>query len=133
MKLFKPCKGTSKALGYGCGDEVSVKLRKYGLCTAKCYPEWLYGTNSGKATNKGINKVSDKTKRLNDIYHARIKVWIVGKVCPVTGDPATEIHHTNGREYERLIDEDYWLGVTRIGHNYIHNNPKEARLRGWLK
>ncbi len=81
---------------------------------------------------KQINQVSSKTKRLNDIYHARIKVWIVGKVCPVTGDPATEIHHTNGREYERLIDEDYWLGVTRIGHNYIHNNPKEARIKGWL-
>ncbi len=79
-----------------------------------------------------IKKMSDKTKALNAKYlKARLK-FLDGKICPITKSPATEIHHTNGREYERLIDKDYWLAVTREGHNKIHANPQWARDNGYL-
>ncbi len=41
----KPCKGTGKAKGYGCGTE-SIK-RTYGLCI-KCLREWAVGSEEGK-------------------------------------------------------------------------------------
>lgn len=85
-----------------------------------------------KKSNKPLNKRSKKTASLTAKYlKARIK-YLDGKICPITGRPATEIHHVNGKEYERLIDEDYWLGVTRDGHIKIHDNPKWAREKGYL-
>jgi hypothetical protein len=110
-----------------CRDVFEPKYFLQKTCSDECEDKYRKHTPV-----KRINKVSPKTQALNDEYHARIKVWIIGKICPVTGKPATEVHHTNGREYQRLLDEDYWLGVTRFGHAYIHNNPKEAREKGWL-
>lgn len=42
----KACKGQGKAKGYGCG--IITKYRKYGLCKAKCYPNWLLNSEAGK-------------------------------------------------------------------------------------
>ena len=38
----KKCKGTGKALGYGCGDKLF--LHKFGLCQ-KCFKEWLFSND----------------------------------------------------------------------------------------
>ncbi len=38
----------------------------------------------------------------------------------------------NGRNGERLLDVDYFMAVCRDCHQYIHNNPKESREKGWL-
>ena len=54
------------------------------------------------------------------------------QTCPVTRVPSTEIHHTNGRENDRLNDTDFWIAVSRDGHNWIHAHPIEARKKGWL-
>ncbi len=43
-----------------------------------------------------------------------------------------EIHHMNGRFGSRLNKTEWWLAVSREGHEWVHNNPKEARLRGYL-
>jgi hypothetical protein len=42
----KKCKGTSKAIGYGCGK--SNIPHKFGLCSV-CFRQWLFDTNSGLA------------------------------------------------------------------------------------
>ena len=97
-------------------------------CSDEC--EKAYREHTPKV---GINQVSDKTAELKKQYLAERVEFLKGKICPVTNKPATEIHHTNGRTYERLIDKEYWLAVTRQGHGYIHANPKEARKNGWLK
>ena len=47
MNKPKKCKGTGKAIGYGCGK--LNKTRKYGLgFECKCYQTWLFSTNAGK-------------------------------------------------------------------------------------
>lgn len=61
MKLVKPCKGTSKALGYGCGDEVSVRLRKYGLCR-ECYKDWYFNAERSTITQKNSTKKCKECK-----------------------------------------------------------------------
>jgi hypothetical protein len=106
-------------------------IQKYFLqktCSKEC--EKIYREENPK---KQLNKQSEKTKELNKQYLRERKEFLKGKVCPVTNKPATEIHHINGREYERLLNQDYWLGVTRYGHAWIHANPKQAREKGWLK
>lgn len=57
-----------------------------------------------------------------------------GNYTGINGHPAmaTEVHHKNGRHGARLNDESRWLAVSRAGHDFIHNNPSEARARGWL-
>ena len=49
MKTHKECKGLGKALGYGCGELVDVRFRKYGIGTKCCYANWLYSSEEGKA------------------------------------------------------------------------------------
>ena len=40
------CKGTGKALGYGCGT--MTMYRVYGLGKMCCYPDWLLNSEQGK-------------------------------------------------------------------------------------
>ena len=42
----KPCKGTGKAKGYGCGK--LTYHRVYGLGKMCCYPDWLLNSEQGK-------------------------------------------------------------------------------------
>lgn len=79
-----------------------------------------------------INPVSDKRKEENAEYSQERLKFLRGKTCPVTGLPATEVHHTNKRNGQRLNDQKYWLAVTREGHDWIHAHPKEAKEAGWL-
>lgn len=44
----------------------------------------------------------------------------------------TEIHHKRGRRGKLLLDKRYWMPVSRVGHQWIHAHPKEAKERGWL-
>ena len=44
----------------------------------------------------------------------------------------TDVHHQFGKEGAKLNYERWFLAVSRAGHDWIHQNGKEARLRGWL-
>jgi len=85
-----------------------------------------------------IPQVSDKRKIENAKYTV-LRIEFLGKkenqICPITGWPATEIHHTYcGKDRAKYyLDTTTWIAVSRDGHNYIHDNPKEARELGYLK
>jgi hypothetical protein len=89
-------------------------------------------------TPKAIPKFSDKRKVENLKYLAQRIVFLgkkENKICPITKWPATEIHHTYcGKDRAQYyLDESTWIAVSRDGHNWIHDNPKEAREQGFLK
>ncbi len=89
-------------------------------------------------TPKAIPKFSDKRKVENLKYTAQRIVFLgkkENKICPITKWPATEIHHTYcGKDRAKYyLDESTWIAVSRDGHNWIHDNPKEAREKGFLK
>lgn len=44
----------------------------------------------------------------------------------------SEVHHIRGRSGKLLIATRYWLPVSREGHQWIHDNRREAIARGWL-
>ncbi len=63
----KKCKGTGKAIGYGCGKE--VLYRKYGLCKISCYRKWLMNSEEGQKTlNKSILKATEGSRSLAKAY-----------------------------------------------------------------
>lgn len=45
---------------------------------------------------------------------------------------AQDIHHIRGRVGPLLLDERFWLPVSRFGHNWIEQHRQEAQRRGWL-
>lgn len=85
-----------------------------------------------------IPQVSDKRKVLNAKYSV-LRIEFLGKkenqICPITKYPATEIHHTYcGKDRAKyFLDTKTWIAVSRDGHNWIHDNPKEARELEYLK
>ena len=83
---------------------------------------------SAKRQKKDIEYLSLRSKHLEKIPICQINV----KGCTNIG---TDIHHTYAganRDAFYLI-QSTWLVTCRNCHNYIHNNPKESRVIGWLK
>lgn len=46
--------------------------------------------------------------------------------------PITDCHHMNGHGGKKLLDENFWLFVSRAGHDWIRDHANEARDNGWL-
>lgn len=64
------------------------------------------------------------------------------KVCPITGQLTTDVHHRAGRvgyfddwarenEIPLLIDIRHFIAVSRKGHQQIENNPTWAKEMGF--
>lgn len=80
-----------------------------------------------------IRKLSKKRAAQNRIYLKMAKEFIKDKYCPVTLQPATEVHHINGRIGALLTDERNFLAVSVEGHRWIHENVNKARKKGWIR
>jgi hypothetical protein len=60
-----------------------------------------------------------------EVRNARRYGWAVsGKI--------TECHHKFGRLGPLLNWKPGWLGVSKLGHRWIHQNIARARLHGWI-
>jgi len=83
---------------------------------------------------KEINKKSEKRKQQEEIYKPLRKAYLLGHpFCERCNEErATEIHHKNGREGERLNDFKFFMAVDRNCHDYIHEHPRESREKGYL-
>ena len=51
-------------------------------------------------------------------------------LCPVPRSQA--IHHRDKRRGERLLDERFWMAVSRAAHRRIEENKAWARACGYL-
>lgn len=89
-------------------------------------------------------KATPKLQHFRKIYHAMRPGFLEGKICPVSGEIATEIHHMKGRSHlsfadqwakdnnkPLIIDERYFLAVSASGHDYIEKHPEWAKMRGY--
>ena len=89
-----------------------------------------------KKKQKPINKVSKRRQEESKQYNVLKKLFLEGKKCAVDGcGKATEVHHTfSGKDRQKyFLDISTWLPVARKCHIWIHENSKEARLKGLLK
>lgn len=108
---------------------------QYNSLKAYCSPQCQ------KAAGKQVKPpkpVSDKRKVENKLYSALRTDFLnlpENHRCPISGQPTTEVHHTfSGKDRSKYyLDTSTWLAVSRDGHNWIHDNPKESRELGYLK
>ena len=90
--------------------------------------------NAFKSKSKPIKKVSDK-KALQDIIYKseRIKFLMLpeNKICPITKQPTTDVHHKKGRLGDLYLDKRYWVALSREGHKYVEEHPEWAKENGY--
>ncbi|WP_060868532.1 hypothetical protein [Chryseobacterium indologenes] len=94
---------------------------------------------------KPIPRVSKK-RAVEDAKYTAAKIQYMSKVenkiCPVTGQITTDVHHKKGRvgfadQWARinnislLLDTRFWLAVSRDGHRQIEENPSWAKEMGY--
>ena len=77
-----------------------------------------------------MKQISKKRAAALRIYNKLRKEFLVDKICPVTGQPATEIHHMKSRGVN-LNKTEFWLAVSRDGHQKIEMNPAWAKKMGY--
>ena len=105
--------------------------RVTGMCKYHHKPE---GKPKVKKIRQKIKQVSSKRARENQAYNVMRKMFLEHHPnCAVFPElKATEIHHKQKRNGERLLDTTLWLAVSRKAHLYIHANPEESYSKGWL-
>lgn len=100
---------------------------------------------------KRLRRESKTRSAQNREYRKEAREFVrklAGMVCPVWANISelrhgmryghqitsriTEVHHTRGRVGRLLLEKKYWLGVSKLGHRWIHEHPEEARKHGWL-
>lgn len=57
---------------------------------------------------------------------ARVPFIEAHPVCPVTGQPATQVHHSAKREGRWLNLQRYWIAVSAEGHQWIEDHKQDA-------
>lgn len=90
--------------------------------------------NDFRSKSKPIKKVSDK-KALQDIIYKseRIKFLMLpeNKICPITKQPTTDVHHKKGRLGDLYLDKRFWVALSREGHKYVEEHPEWAIKNGY--
>lgn len=93
---------------------------------------------------KALKKSSQKRAKEMALYRKERDIFIHREMhegrwfCPVMWElkkrqvAVTEVHHKRGRTGKLLRDQRYWLAISRSGHDWVHQNPRLAREKGWL-
>jgi hypothetical protein len=120
-----------------CGTAFKVYKTTDKYCSYDCQKKY------GKPANlqlKPLYKIPQKSKKriIEDAKYSVFRIEFLGKpenkICPITQKPTTEVHHKySGKDRAKyFLDVSTWLAVSREGHNWIHDNPKQARELGYL-
>lgn len=80
-----------------------------------------------------ISKMSQKRAgEMADYSVIRTKFLASHKRCESCGDPATQVHHRNGRSNDKLNEVKYFMAVCDACHKAIHDDPEWSRKQGYL-
>jgi len=126
---FRPSLTTDKFCSYNCAYDDKKERTK--LKKQKFTPP--------------IKRLSGKRKTMEAKYQKKRIDFLAlpeNKLCPVTCGKTTDVHHKMGREgyaddwardnnVPLLLDDRFWLAVSRAGHNKIEGNPSWAYMMGY--
>lgn len=75
-----------------------------------------------------IRKVGKKRQPELVAYNKDVKLFLIGKTCAWPGceAPATECHHSRGRENELLFAKQWWKPACNFHHRYATEHSREA-------
>lgn len=81
-----------------------------------------------------LRKVSKKRRsQLGEYSKLRRDYMKAHPICAMCNNAkASDIHHRNGRNGDRLNNTVFWVSLCRSCHTYIHDHPGFARDHGWL-
>lgn len=96
-----------------------------------------------KPRRSRIAPVSKRNRGRRAEYKRRARQFILRQaatnpVCPVALAILKrkllieDVHHMRGRNGSLLLDERFWLAVSRAGHDWIHTNLAEADRLGFI-
>jgi len=121
---FKICKAKD------CGQEFNSVFSKHrDFCSTDCYKASKKVDLKLKGF-KPIPNVSKKRQAENLQYQVLRKEFLEkpeNKICPITGQPTTDVHHKKGRVGKLFLDTKYWIALSREGHQYVEENPNWAK------
>ena len=120
-----------------CADDNCLKEFRPFLSTQKyCSASCTYKNKKPAKPRQVIRQKSKKQATLDRAYSVLRRTFLnkpENKYCPVFPKlEASEIHHKAGRVGALFLHVPFWLAVSRKGHVWIHNNPKEAYKKGFL-
>jgi len=74
------------------------------------------------------------TAKARRLYNKMAREYLLqNPQCAVfKNKPASEVHHRRGRLGTLLIDQRFWLAVSKEGHYLIHHHPVEAQKRKFI-
>ena len=146
----KPCKGTGKAKGYGCGK--LTYHRVYGLGKMCCYPDWLLNSEQGKIVlykaqikatkprldlekaqeeRKQTTTLSNLIQSLVNVCHKYIRERDKGKPCVSCGANWNE-HFQAGHFYKAELYSSLRFDELNInGQCRICNLHKDGNFQGY--
>lgn len=83
---------------------------------------------------KAPRRRSKGTEAVMKIYWAKAKQFLAEHPqCAVFYDrPSRDVHHQRGRAATLLLDDRFWIPISRDGHLWVDAHPLEARKRGLL-
>lgn len=85
-----------------------------------------------KKKSKGLRKVSSKQSARNKQYTKLRRIFMEeSPFCAICHQPATDIHHKEGRG-SKTNDTTTWMQLCRYCHSNIHNRPDWAREMKYL-
>lgn len=79
-------------------------------------------------------KPRSKARSLQEVAYSIGHRMFIEKhpVCPVTGEPTCQVHHSAKREGRWLNLQRYWIAVSHLGHIWIEENKREAETYGLM-
>ena len=127
----------------GCQKETVIWKNHEGFKYCKyCWScqKAINSDSSQKPTDYKIPQVSSKRKKKDAEYSKlRQRYLTENPLCMIKVKGcthfATDVHHTfNGANRDAFyLVQSTFLSVCRSCHNWIHNNPEQARILGYLK
>jgi hypothetical protein len=138
----KPCKGTGKAKGFGCGK--LTKHRVYGIGKMCCYSDWLLNSENGKIhlekitlkvtkPRKDFQKFKKERKEriglasllesVKTVCHKYIRLRDKGKPCISCQNPY-QTNHQAGHFYKAEL-----FSLVRFNEFNINGQCEQCNLR----
>ena len=143
MSKEKRCKNCDAVLAYS--ERNGLRSYKHknmlGIDCGCAFNEAYKNLDSTLAKNvkdyENQKKIAPRSKKRiaqEKIYSDLRRVFLnkpENKVCPITNEPTTTIHHKKGRIGDLLIDTRYWVALSMDGHIFVEQNPEWAKEHGY--
>lgn len=123
---------------YDCSIDGCIRPAESGgmLCATHAREARKAAAPKAKPARKArISKQSDPER--HNLYMAVRTLYLVQfpncAICEANGieKKAEDLHHRKGKQGDLLFDPRFFIGLCRVHHEWVHENPVDAIEHGW--